>query len=94
MNDDTVCTLCGQYGHRASHCPHNQDDARIAPARIWPFGDGYQSQLSGFGKQDLRGQHNVGNGRAMTVVDNSKFAPKHPKAGKPVAGNRAPKGRV
>lgn len=34
MNDDTVCTLCGQYGHRASHCPHNQDDAQIARAHL------------------------------------------------------------
>lgn len=74
-------------------------------ARIWPFGPGYISQLAPhYGKPDQRGQHMAGNGKPVTVVQNgkaahqhrardtSKFAPKHPKAGKPPPGNRAPKG--
>lgn len=81
---DNRCTLCGQEGHRASHCPLNTDLPR---ARIWPFGDGYVSQLAPhYVKQDGRGQHNVGK------ADTSKYAPKNPKAGSPLPGHRAPKG--
>lgn len=62
-------------------------DMHTSRARIWPFGEGYVSQLAPhYGKQDGRGQHMVGK------PDTSKYAPKHPKAGKPLAGNRAPKG--
>jgi hypothetical protein len=88
---DNRCTLCGQEGHRASHCPlANQGHASRAQAHLqpdWPFGEGYVSQLAPhYGKQDGRGQHNVGK------ADTSKYAPKHPKAGAPLPGNRAPKG--
>lgn len=95
---DTVCTLCGQYGHRASQCPHNRDETtRIARAHLpddSAFGSAYVSQLAPlYGKQDKRGQHAKANhGPALTITDTSKYAPKHPKAGKPVAGFRAPKG--
>lgn len=93
MNDDTVCTLCGREGHRASHCPHNSD-AQIARAP-WPFGEGYVSQLEMGGiKSDPRGAHTREgkHGPAMSVRDSAKFAPKRPKAGKPIPGHRAPKG--
>lgn len=98
---DNRCTLCGQEGHRASHCPLNTDLPR---ARIWPFGEGYVSQLAPhYGKQDGRGQHMVGapksvapNGKAAHEIrarqDTSKYAPKNPKAGAPLPGHRAPKG--
>ena len=63
------------------------DTRHTSRARIWPFGPGYISQLAPhYGKQDGRGQHMVGK------ADTSKFAPKHPKAGKPLPGNWAPKG--
>lgn len=60
--------------------------ARVKPAHIarvpWPFGDSYVSQLAPhYGKQDGRGQHMVGNGKPITVVDTSKYAPKRPKRG-------------
>lgn len=68
----------------AGHASRAQAHLQPAP---WPFGPGYVSQLAHhYGKQDGRGQHNVGK------ADTSKFAPKNPKAGKPLPGNRAPKG--
>lgn len=70
-----------EAGHTSRAQPHQ------LRARIWPFGTGYVSQLAHlYGKQDMRGQHNVGK------ADTSKYAPKNPKAGAPVAGYRAPKG--
>ena len=83
---DTVCTLCGQYGHRASQCPHNRPDTpRIARAHLpadSAFGSAYQSQLAPlYGKPDKRGQHMAGNGKSVTIVDTSKYAPKKPKRG-------------
>ena len=86
---DTVCTLCGQYGHRASQCPHNRVDdsdsmdAPIARAHLpddSAFGSAYVSQLAPlYGKQDKRGQHAKKNhGPALTVVqDNGKSAHEH-----------------
>ena len=82
---DTVCTLCGQYGHRASQCPHNRPDAPIARAHFAAdsaFGDAYQSQLAPlYGSPDKRGQHMAGNSKPVSIKDTSKFAPKHPKRG-------------
>lgn len=74
MNHDTVCTLCGQYGHRASQCPHNRDATHIARAHLpadSAFGSAYQSELAPmFGKQDKRGQHAKKNhGPALTVKE-------------------------
>ncbi len=81
---DTVCTLCGQYGHRASQCPHNREDTpRIARAHLpadSAFGSAYQPKLAPmFGKPDKRGQHAKKNhGPALTVVqDNGKAAHEH-----------------
>ena len=90
---DTVCLICGSPGHTSSSCQSEAAKAlrdkpvHTSRARIWPFGPGYVSQLAPhYGKQDQRGQHMVGK------ADTSKYAPKNPKAGKPVAGFRAPKG--
>lgn len=110
MTRDTVCLICGSTSHTSSSCQSGAakhlHESR-APARIWPFGEGYESQIAHlYGKQDQRGQHMVGANRPPAeIVQNgkyahqhraragaSKFAPKHPKAGAPLPGNRAPKG--
>jgi len=82
---DTVCLICGSTSHTSSSCPSeaarelakprhtSRAQAHLQPA--WPFGEGYVSQLAPhYGKQDGRGQHNVGGGRgqAITVKKGSK----------------------
>ena len=77
---------CGEGDCPRSEAGHaSRAQAHLQPA--WPFGEGYVSQLAPhYGKQDMRGQHNVGK------ADTSKYAPKSPKAGAPLPGHRAPRG--
>lgn len=78
--------------------PQHTSRARISSP--WPFGEGYQSVLLAQREADTkRGQHQRAKPPrtfSTEVIANpfetAKFAPKNPKAGKPVPGYRAPKG--